>query len=46
MIILRSAAMFTILPDRDIAKIAETKIVSAICSILPIYSMIPKGATL
>jgi len=27
MIIHRSAAMFTILPDRDIAKIAETKIV-------------------
>ncbi len=35
--------MFTILPDRGITKIAETKIVSAICGILPICSVIRLG---
>ena len=32
--------MFTILPDRGITKIAETVLVSAICGILPICSVI------
>ncbi len=35
--------MFTILPDRGITKIAETVLVSAICGILPIYSVIRLG---
>ena len=35
--------MFTILPDRDITKIAETVLVSAICGILPICSVIRLG---
>ncbi len=35
--------MFTILPDRGITKIAETVLVSAICSILPICSVIRLG---
>ena len=36
--------MFTILPDRDITKIAETVLVSAICGVLPICSVIRLGA--
>ncbi len=35
--------MFTILPDRGITKIAETVLVSAICGILPICSVIRLG---
>ena len=35
--------MFTILPDRSITKIAETVLVSAICGILPICSVIRAG---
>ena len=37
--------MFTILPDRGITKIAETVLVSAICGILPICSVIRLGVT-
>ncbi len=35
--------MFTILPDRDITKIAETVLVSAICLILPFGFVTPVG---
>ena len=35
--------IFTILPDRGITKIAETVLVSAICGILPICSVIRLG---
>ena len=34
--------MFTILPDRDITKIAETVLVSAICLILPFGFVTPE----
>ena len=35
--------MFTILPDRGITKIAETKTVSAICGVLPFLIVTPVG---
>ena len=39
----RNLTMFIILPDRDITKIAETILVSAICGFLPVLSVIRLG---